>query len=83
MDAVSDAIKAQLRQAAEELVERQRTAHERVACPRCGAAVGKRCHKLNSKPFRSADPGLRGLVPAIECKHPHAERLRADGISVR
>lgn len=32
--------------AAAEHVEALRTCHERVACPRCKAPVGERCHEM-------------------------------------
>jgi predicted RNA-binding Zn-ribbon protein involved in translation (DUF1610 family) len=54
--------------AALELGRRVRTVHERVACPRCGRAVGDRCRHVRT-----------GAV----LKHSHQERLRADGISLR
>lgn len=71
--AARDEMEARLLAAAEAANEKIRTCHERVACPRCGAPVGKRCTKLSSKSYRSADPGL-GRIPAIETKHPHEER---------
>jgi hypothetical protein len=58
---------------AETMRERAATAHERVACPRCGAGVGVRCRRVNSISALSLAP----------LKHSHAERLRADGIAER
>lgn len=58
-----------LERIAAELVERQRTVHERVACPRCAAPVGAACCHVS-----------RRWVPL---KHSHVERLRADGIPWR
>lgn len=46
--------------------------HERVVCPRCRASIGRRCRRVGT--FVSDSPPL---------KHPHAERVRADGIEVR
>jgi hypothetical protein len=63
---------AWLERRAAELVERQRTAHERVACPKCGQPVGERCKRLSAR--HMARPSL---------KHSHRERLRADGIELR
>lgn len=51
---------------------RQETVHERVGCPRCKVGVGERCHNLSGG-------RRRGEV----LKHPHRERLRADGIFER
>ncbi len=59
-----------LEAAAARLIERQATVHKRVACPRCGAQRGYRCFDLRTHIFRHA-------------KHPHVERLRADGIPPR
>jgi hypothetical protein len=63
----------QLERVARELVERQETVHERVACPRRQAAAGERCRKVR----RDGTPS-QSVV-----KHPHRERLRADGIYER
>lgn len=58
--------------AIEELRQRVATVHERRACPRCFAAVGKPCHDTR-----------RGARYGRTLLHPHPERLRADGISER
>lgn len=58
-----------LEEAAAALVERQRTVHERVACPKCGEQVGRECVSVGR---------IRKTL-----KNPHAERLRADGIELR
>lgn len=50
--------------AADDLIERIATCHERVACPRCGAPVGQRCRAL-PKNVRAT-------------KHPHDERWRQE-----
>jgi anaerobic selenocysteine-containing dehydrogenase len=60
----------QLQAAADRMNERINTAHERVACPRCRARAGMRCHGVNAV-----------VKKALE--HSHKERLRADGISLR
>jgi hypothetical protein len=59
--------------AAAELRRRVQTVHERVACPKCLAPVGVRCVRANGQ----GTPGTKPL------KHPHVERLRADGITDR
>jgi hypothetical protein len=59
---------------ADELRRRQRTVHERVACPKCLAPVGERCRHLSV---------ARGWPYGRVLKHPHRERLRADGIAER
>lgn len=58
-----------------ELNERVATVHERVACPKCGAVVGDRCHRVGTAYL----PGYKGYAPP-PLKHLHAERLRAGGI---
>lgn len=66
-------VENRLIEAADALVERQHTAHERVGCPRCHALPGVRCHRVN---------GITSLSSA-PLKHSHLERLRADGIELR
>lgn len=51
------------------------TVHERVACPKCNAQRGEPCRAMPHG-YRIAPMGRR-------LKHPHAERLRADGIPDR
>lgn len=60
-----------LERAAAEFNRRVATVHERVACPRCRSGVGERCVSMVKS------------VHDRELKHPHAERLRADGIALR
>ncbi len=67
-----------MRERAAELVERQRTVHERVACPRCEAPIGERCVRASGRGWTQTDAG--GIYAL---KHPHAERLQADGIELR
>lgn len=62
-----------------ELERRVATVHERVACPKCGAVVGDRCHRVGTMYL----PGYDGYAPPPSLKHPHAERLRAGGIPLR
>lgn len=57
------------------------TCHERVACPKCGAPVGERCHKLSSRPARDAPLAMRersSPTPPVEAKNPHEERWRQE-----
>lgn len=63
----------ELQRAAEELNEQTRTCYKRVGCPACGAVLGMPCTRLGSA-------GRRSTVPL---KHPHVERMNADGIHVR
>lgn len=70
-----DEAEARFEQVADELVERQNTVHERVACPRCNAIVGQRC--MRAGPY---EPSGLSRPPL---KHSHAERLHADGILFR
>lgn len=58
--------------AADRLLERIATCHERVACPACGVRVGHKCIRRN---------GAWGVDPPL--KHPHLERQQADGIRAR
>lgn len=44
--------------------------HERVACPKCGAIVGDRCHRVGALYI----PRYEGYVPPPSLKHPHRER---------
>lgn len=76
---MSDDVGAALEREAARLVEQQRTCHERVACPRCGAIVGDRCHKKGALYI----PRYKGYVPPSPLKHPHVERLRVDGMQLR
>lgn len=62
-----------------ELRERIATVHERVACPACWAPVSVRCRKVTHKGAPGEQPDR--TRPAL--KHPHRERLRADGIPDR
>lgn len=64
---------AALEQAAAELNARIATCFERVACPRCGAPAGEACRRM------IGGVGHRGR----HNKHPHAERIQADGIPLR
>lgn len=64
---------AWLEQKARELVERQRTVHERVTCPTCEAPVGEPCHRRRKDGWRNGEV----------LRHPHPGRLRADGIPWR
>lgn len=64
-----------LTEAARAVEERIATCHERVVCPRCVAPVGERC-------IRARRDGRFSLLDQ-PLKHSHAERLRADGISLR
>ena len=59
-------------------MDRIDSVHERVACPKCSAPVGKRCRKL-PRGYFSIDLD----DPALMCKSPHQERLSADGIYLR
>jgi predicted RNA-binding Zn-ribbon protein involved in translation (DUF1610 family) len=68
-----------MQEAAERLRERAASVHERVACPRCGAVLGDRCHRAGALYIA----GYAGYVPPAPLKHPHRERLRADGIPDR
>lgn len=71
-EARANAEREELERRADELVERQRTVHERVACPRCSAPVSVRCKRMgNARQSR------------LPLKHPHVERLRADGMELR
>lgn len=63
----------ELQKAAEELTEQVRTVYKRVPCPACGAKTGLPCVRLGAA-------GRRSLTPL---KHPHVERIRADGINER
>lgn len=54
------------------LNERIATAHERVACPKCGAPAGHQCVSV-----------AKGRHVRSPLKHSHRERLHADGISLR
>lgn len=45
------------------------TCHERVACPKCGAQVGQRCHRARASRTRGATPAL---------KNPHEARWRQE-----
>jgi hypothetical protein len=58
--------------------KRVATVHERVACPRCQAPLGKRCRRM------PLGYGI-GITPGYgrEMKYPHDERLRSDGIYPR
>lgn len=67
-----DELTRRMEAAAAELNRRVATVHERVACPRCGAAIGVKC-RYGQRTYRRGQP----------LKHPHAERLRADGIALR
>lgn len=62
-----------LEAAADDLNQRVTTAHERVACPKCGMAKGDQCRRV----------GARGWQAHPPLKHSHRERLRADGIALR
>lgn len=59
--------------AAKALVARQRTVHQRVACPTCGEPIGRRC-------IRKGQP--RSWYTK-DLKHSHLARLNADGIPLR
>lgn len=50
--------------------ERQATVHERQACPKCSAPVGQQCTHMRA-------------CRVSFLKHPHVERLRADGMHER
>jgi hypothetical protein len=63
---------------AAELRRRVQTVHKRQPCPRCGAPVDVRCRSMPAG-WRPSDE--RGSGRPL--KHPHAERLRADGIADR
>jgi hypothetical protein len=59
--------------------QRRATVHERVACPKCEAPRGARCHR----PATSRATRDVGYLLFKPLKHPHRERLRADGITDR
>lgn len=64
---------AALERAAAELNARVASCFERVDCPRCGALVGEACRRM------IGGVGHRRR----HNKHPHTERIRADGIPLR
>lgn len=68
--------------AVDELNARVASCHERVECPKCGAPVGMRCRRVQ-RPHYGAGPAPAGRPPGRELKHPHDERVRADGIPLR
>lgn len=72
MSAGRDAFELQAMREVARLNELIATVHERVPCPKCGAAIGLRCVRAGSR--------QRYAVPL---EHSHAERLRAAGISLR
>ncbi len=51
--------------AADAANEKIKSCHERLACPRCRAPRGKRCHRV-------------GMGRQLELKHPHRERWEQD-----
>lgn len=61
-----------------ELRRRQATVFERVRCPKCGAPVGVRCRSM-PRGWRPLD--VEGQFR--ELRHPHWQRLEADGIRRR
>lgn len=67
--------KARMDEAIAKMQERIDSCHERVACPKCAAPAGARCCRM---PAGYSLPHIRK-----ETKHPHDERLRADGIFLR
>lgn len=66
---------AAMEQAVRELNERVASVHERVACPRCNMPTGVACVALKAGGFVRE--------PVVHTKHPHAQRLREDGIYLR
>jgi hypothetical protein len=60
---------------AAELRRRVQTVHERVPCPACRAQTGERCIRRGTS--------WEDAPWAARLKHPHRERLRADGIAER
>lgn len=63
----------QLQREADKLDERVKTVYRRVGRPACGAPAGLPCTRLGAAGARSRTP----------LKHPHRERLRADGLADR
>jgi hypothetical protein len=63
-----DATERVLLAVAAELEARIASVHERRACPRCGARVGRRCVRASTRGnYAAAGPGA-------PLKHPHRER---------
>lgn len=90
-----DRVEKQLLAAADRLNLRVVSCHERVACPTCHAPVGDRCVRKGTRarpilwhgPYgwgeRMNAEEQRRLDELPRLKHPHAERIRADGIALR
>jgi hypothetical protein len=65
-------VEAALLAAADEANARIATCHERVACPKCGAPIGRRCRRL-PRGFSQASE-RRGLGQPSKVVGPHRER---------
>jgi hypothetical protein len=63
-----------LMRAAADSIEKVRTCHERVSCPRCSAPIGAKCRSM---PLGWV-AGLRGGRGGRELLHAHKERWQQE-----